>query len=531
MSKYGASKLKFVIVPTLIAIFFTLLSVEAIQYTNSRVDQFALRTEAEAAATAIENDVERGVLALRAFEAFQAALDRPINEEDFGAFARNLHPTLSGFATLVWIDQSGTVRHVYPAADGAAFAGYRFGAAEPFRTALEKAGQYRLAAVSAPTMTAAGYPGAAVFMPMFKNGEYQGAVGGVMNFEHLFGSAAGAVNLKSHGAIIKIDSRILTLDGRTIYAADDPAAPKVPAADEVLTLAIPVADALWNLTAYRLNGAFTRATLPFTLLGVFFILSIYIFLLALYRQRVVTETALAREREFVALVSHQLRTPLTELSWALDTSFEDVHALPKDRADTIKEMKQIVKNSAKLITDLLNFSRVERGVLSIKCEDVAPAKLVSDVLIPLHEEARRKGIRFKIDVRSKTTLFTDPLKAAEAVRNVVDNAVKYGPARSEVELSVTEDEKGSYAVFTIRDHGQGIPEEARRHLFEKSTALARKSATGEGAGLGLFLAKEFIELLGGKIRFETSSSGTTFYVSLPFKKPPKCDLPPKDAAL
>jgi K+-sensing histidine kinase KdpD len=121
-----------------------------------------------------------------------------------------------------------------------------------------------------------------------------------------------------------------------------------------------------------------------------------------------------------------------------------------------------------------------------------------------------------INIPSGLNVYVDRVKAAEAIRNIVDNAVKYAPEGSKVEMVAVAG--NSHEVqLAVGDRGPGIPEELRANFFERS-AVAVKRASGTGAGLGMYLTKMFIKKMNGSIKFKTSDQGTTFIVTLPMVK-------------
>ena len=284
MAKDGWLRLKYVTAPVILALIFTYVSIDGIFYTNAQFDRSSLRTQAEVAATIINGDVNRGLLALRGFETLWLMSDLEPTEQQFQNIAKQVLPALPGLVSVKWLDAAGTVRSVYPPESLTV---------EPRQPAFEKARFYGVATVSEPIILPQGWPGIVIFVPVIKNGIFLGTAAGVIKLNGLFESAAAAVNQRKYTAAVEVDGRLLTLDGRKMYAADDPEAPSIPPSANALTLAIPAGDQLWNLVVFQRNSVMNRETLPFTLLGVFFVLSLYVFLLAIYRQFVVTEKALA----------------------------------------------------------------------------------------------------------------------------------------------------------------------------------------------------------------------------------------------
>lgn len=238
-----------------------------------------------------------------------------------------------------------------------------------------------------------------------------------------------------------------------------------------------------------------------------------VYVMALDAKRQQSAGTPERGSELAFMAAHQLREPLTQLSWMTDV-LADESASPEERAEALAGMRQIIRQSVKLTGDLLDISRAERGLLVIERENVPVAALVDDALAAIRAAASSKNIRFAVEVPRDAIVRVDRTKAVEAVRNVVDNAIKYGPAGEAIEIAAARASAGSAVSITVRDRGPGIPEDVRPRLFKGATAPAKKGG-GEGAGLGLYLTKLFIEAMGGRIGFDTSPAGTTFTITLP----------------
>lgn len=244
------------------------------------------------------------------------------------------------------------------------------------------------------------------------------------------------------------------------------------------------------------------------------VMVLVVLLIAVRGRQAALQEALAREREFVSIVSHQLREPLTQLSWSCDLLMED-ETIPPERRCQMTKMHEIVRRAVRLTNDLLDVSRLERGVLPLNIEDLPLVTLIEDVMAVIREAAERRRIAIRLNLPGGLSVLVDRVKAAEAIRNVVDNAVKYAPEGSTVDLVAVANQ--GLVQLAVADRGPGIPEAIRKTFFERSSA-AVKRGTGTGAGLGMYLSKMFIEKMNGHITFKTSDQGTTFLISLPMAK-------------
>ena len=513
-----------VILPTVLVGVFGYAATESIVSINAERSRYALQTAAEGAAQSISSDVQVALLTVKSVAAYWAASAKPPTQEGFTAYAESLRQeTGTEFLSLEWVDADNVVRYVEP------LAGDNLKAMDfdntPFTNRMQsitRARETMKPVATDPIMLAQGYPGVIIYVPIFKDGAYQGEAVGVLKLTSLLGDAASLLQQGQYQSFVRTGMWSVPIDGKAIYSADggrilDPkgdvekAATRFPVQGE-LSLAAPIADKLWFLEVSRTVPPPDDLRIPFLALGALVDLFTFLSMLKLYQQRLALESVGEREKEFVSLVSHQLRSPLTQLSWAIDALLEDQN-LPPERADLLTGAKRIAKNGVQLINQLLNLSRLERGVLKAQLEEVSVEGLIEEILLPFREEAGRG--RFAIRAKGDLSVKTDRVKTIEAIRNIVDNALKYAPKDSVIEISSYPDPHGKQAVIAIRDRGPGVPEKVQPRLFEKSTGLEPKGGESGGAGLGLFLTKQFVELVGGSVRFESSPAGTTFYVKLP----------------
>ena len=220
-------------------------------------------------------------------------------------------------------------------------------------------------------------------------------------------------------------------------------------------------------------------------------------------------------RRFVSLVSHQLRTPMTQLRWSVEAML-NMHHLPRDAKELLKSMNTVIVGETRLVEDLLNVSRIERGVFKINLSLVSVDEILNLILSPL--EPLRKEKKSTIDisnVEEKLSAYVDKEKFIEALRNLTDNALRYCPDESLITVSAIAT-KNNTVSFEIKDNGTGIPASVQREMFEVKTKLHGGAGS---TGLGMYLAKRFIEAMQGTINYETSKKGTTFTIKVPSSKP------------
>lgn len=239
------------------------------------------------------------------------------------------------------------------------------------------------------------------------------------------------------------------------------------------------------------------------------------------------------KNEFVSLASHQLRTPLTGMTWYIEKLLSGRSgALNDKQAEYLKEVLASSKRLAHLVSSLLNVSRIELGRLQIQCEDVEFKSLVESVIRELRPAMLQKSLTLAADYDKAGYPFVNSDKdhLTVVVQNLLSNAIKYTGTGGEITLAVKEviggsllDEKhditarGDGVILSIQDNGIGIPINEQERIFTKLyRARNTEEMSVEGTGLGLYVVKSLTEQLGGRVWFNsTPGIGTTFLVYLP----------------
>lgn len=220
--------------------------------------------------------------------------------------------------------------------------------------------------------------------------------------------------------------------------------------------------------------------------------------------------------DFVSVVSHELRTPLTSIRGALDTLVRP--GLIEENtvvSELIGSARRQSTRLERLINDLLVASRLDRGTMRSTLRPVSVAEVVDEVVSLVAYD----GIR--VDVGPDDVIAADPDQFTQVVRNLVENAVKYGGG-TDVEVAVVREHGG--LTLVVADHGPGIPEGDRDRIFDRFVQLERPDRRSrEGSGLGLAIVKALVDSMGGRIAVtETPGGGATFRVS--FREPTGLDL-------
>lgn len=233
--------------------------------------------------------------------------------------------------------------------------------------------------------------------------------------------------------------------------------------------------------------------------------------------RAQAEAANRAKEDFLALVSHELRAPLSAiLGWLSLLRSGSLDAERSARALTIVERN--AQAQLRLVEDLLDMSRVLAGKLALDMGLVDLAALAADVVQSWRPAAIAKAIDLEASVGpDSATVLGDAERLRQAVSNLVGNAIKFTPTGGRVEVAVARGD--DLARLTVRDTGRGIPADQLTRIFERFHQVGVTGARTSGLGLGLPLVKDIVELHGGTVRPESVEGvGTTMAVELPLRE-------------
>jgi signal transduction histidine kinase len=202
-----------------------------------------------------------------------------------------------------------------------------------------------------------------------------------------------------------------------------------------------------------------------------------------------------QRRELIANVSHELRTPIAALQAVLENLVDGVSA--PDPATLSTALSQ-TQRLGSLVSELLDLSRLDAGVVALELEEVSVAELVAQTVAEAEVSARVGGreVGFVVDVRPPgATVRADRARLHQVLANLLDNAVRHGPPGGTV--SVLARRVGEQMEIDVRDEGPGIAAADRERVFDRFTRGER--AVGGGTGLGLAIARWAVDLHGGRI--------------------------------
>ena len=239
---------------------------------------------------------------------------------------------------------------------------------------------------------------------------------------------------------------------------------------------------------------------------------VYYGALAVERARLVAEAGNAdalREADhlkdtLLASVSHDLRTPLTTIK-----ALAQAAALRGD--ENALAIEEQADRLSRLVTDLLDFSRLKSGALPLKPELNTGEDLIGAAVRQVRGLVHGRTVETRVNFDEPALVGRfDFLQSLRILHNLLENALRYSPPSSSVELSVHRED--ATLVFSVADRGPGIPESERERIFEPFYRPAGTSTNGRGAGLGLAIARQLAELQGGSLEYAPRPAGGSIFV-------------------
>ena len=239
-------------------------------------------------------------------------------------------------------------------------------------------------------------------------------------------------------------------------------------------------------------------------------------LIALRKALARAKEELRQRDDFLAVVTHELRNPLTPLAFSIDLLVTEATQGRLPAGDVLLRRLQILRRQIKRLTTdlnrLLDFSRIRSGRLELRQEDVDLAEVVSEVLQEMEPAFDVSRCELRLCCAKPERGRWDPMRLRQIVWNLISNAIKFG-AGAPIEVTVMGDEHK--VRFSVRDGGPGIPAHEHERVFKRF----ERAGTGEphlGFGVGLWLVEQIVHALGGEVHLESDvGRGATFTVTLP----------------
>jgi signal transduction histidine kinase len=246
------------------------------------------------------------------------------------------------------------------------------------------------------------------------------------------------------------------------------------------------------------------------------------------------EAANRAKDEFLALVSHELKTPLASIA-ACAIVLRSPAAGGVARVHALDELERSVETETKIIDSILDLACFAAAEVRLNLRVIEPAGLIEETIEKLRQEAERKAVRLEAELDAATMpLVLDPDRMRQVVSILVRNAINFTPAGGHVAVRL--ERAGGAVRIQVRDDGSGIRPEALPHVFDRFFAVANdgmpadEAPPGAELNVGLAIVKDLIELHGGRVRAESAGleRGATFTVELPHA--PDGRTPPRPLA-
>ena len=219
--------------------------------------------------------------------------------------------------------------------------------------------------------------------------------------------------------------------------------------------------------------------------------------------------------QFLSTMSHELRTPLNAVLGFSDLLADERYGPLNDRQQRyVTHIHTGGKHLLKLISDILDLSKIEAGRMELTREHVTVASAFAEVISGLHPLAEKKSQALLQKVEPNLHVYADAMRFKQILMNLVANAIKFTPERGRIELVARRVQ--DQARMEVRDDGPGIPPDQQQRIFEAFVRLTQTGSATEGTGLGLAITSRLVELHGSKLAIESQpGEGTSFYFSLP----------------
>ena len=222
--------------------------------------------------------------------------------------------------------------------------------------------------------------------------------------------------------------------------------------------------------------------------------------------------------QFVSNASHELKTPLTTIKILLENVIYQPE-MPKDmQTEFLDDINKEIDRLNLIISDLLTLVSADANTTKLQIEEISFSALVLDTIKKLELVAEQKQQDICVQIQEDCEIQADSPKLIQVVYNLLDNAIKYSPENSKIEVKLIK--VGQSVVFSVSDSGTGIPKDEQLHIFDRFYRVdkARSRNTG-GTGLGLSIVRQIVRLHQGEVTVESEEGkGSIFTVTLPIKQ-------------
>lgn len=283
----------------------------------------------------------------------------------------------------------------------------------------------------------------------------------------------------------------------------------------------------FGLSIVKESDSFASLLLPELKFYICIWCSVFLFIIFLSRilARITikpTETAMQSQKDFIAAVSHECKAPLA----AILSSAEMIATIP-DTPDAVKVHTHIIdleiSRMTRLIGDLLLLSSIDSGNWSFQMEEINVDTLLINLYAKFEPICKAKSIMLQLAMAEENypRIISDSDRLDQIISVFLDNAVSYSPSESDITLGASVEK--NELVITVTDHGVGISDKDKPYIFDRFYRCDKSRTQREHFGLGLSIAKELMDKLGGRIQLsDTKGGGCTFKIYLPMTMNTRC---------
>jgi len=229
--------------------------------------------------------------------------------------------------------------------------------------------------------------------------------------------------------------------------------------------------------------------------------------------------------EFLTIASHELKTPLTSMLLAVQSTMRSIARAPKGDIEPERALGQLSiierqgQRLSKLVNDLLDISRITGGRLTLELDEVSLVELVRDVIARFSGDIRKLDCEVRLRIEAEPIGLWDRSRLDQVLTNLLSNAMKFGEGKP---IEVRVEARDKRARLVVRDQGIGIAPGDKTRIFQRFERAVSSRHYG-GFGMGLWIAREIIEAHGGSIRVESEmGKGSTFIVECPLRMEGAC---------
>lgn len=229
--------------------------------------------------------------------------------------------------------------------------------------------------------------------------------------------------------------------------------------------------------------------------------------------------------DFISVISHQLRTPLSSIRWFLEEILmgKENQRLSEEQKNYLNQALRSTHKIADILDNLMKVAELENGKIALHCQYIDLITLLSEALANFEKAVKEKKIKISLNVPSKKILYLDSKKISHILHILLDNAIKYNFVGGTIEISIKDfsEKRRKYVLISIKNSGIGLPKSQLPKVFSKFYRSKEGiKVDPEGSGLSLFIAKNYVEAHRGRIWAESQGlgKGATFKFLLPVKE-------------